>query len=78
MRLSILKKVRQVKSNPQLIVASPPAGYQPFNPFFYSLESFLPLVKLHQKDYWLANAALKRKWGTGLRYLDQHSCRVVF
>jgi len=62
------EKVRQIKSNPQLIVASPPAGYQPFNAFFYSLESFLPLVKLHQEDYWLPNAALKRKWGTGLRY----------
>jgi hypothetical protein len=62
------EKVRQVKSNTQLIVPSPPAGYQPFNPFFYSLESFLPLVKLHQEDYWLPNAALKRKWGAGLRY----------
>jgi hypothetical protein len=51
-----------------LIVPSPPAGYQPFNAFFYSLESFLPLVKLHQEDYWLPNAALKRKWGAGLRY----------
>ena len=62
------EKARQVKSNPHLIVPAPPAGYQPFNAFFYSLESFLPLVKLHQEDYWLPNAALKRKWGTGLRY----------
>jgi hypothetical protein len=62
------EKLRQIKSNTQLIVPSPPAGYQPFNAFFYSLESFLPLVKLHQEDYWLPNAALKRKWGAGLRY----------
>jgi hypothetical protein len=62
------EKVRQVRSNPHLIVPSPPAGYQPFNALFYSLETFLPLVKLHQEDNWLPNAALKRKWGTGLRY----------
>jgi hypothetical protein len=62
------EKTRQAGSNPQLIIPSPPAGYQPFNAFFYSLESFLPLVKLHQEDYWLPNAALKRKWGMGLRY----------
>jgi hypothetical protein len=62
------EKVRQVKNNPHLIVPSAPAGYQPFNAFFYSLESFLPLVKLHQEDYWLPNAALKRKCGAGLRY----------
>jgi hypothetical protein len=62
------ERVRQVKSNPHLIVPSPPAGYQPFNAFFYSLESFLPLVKLHQEDNWLPNAALRRNWGIGLRY----------
>ena len=62
------EKLRQTKSNTQVIVPSPPAGYQPFNAFFYSLESFLPLVKLHQEDYWLPNAALKQKWGAGLRY----------
>jgi len=60
------EKIRQVKNNPHLNVPSAPAGYQPFNAFFYSLESFLPLVKLHQEDYWLPNAALKR--GAGLRY----------
>lgn len=47
----------------------PPAGYQPFNPIFYSLETFLPLVKLHQEENWLPNAELAPKWrGALLRY----------
>ena len=31
----------------------PPAGYQPFNSFVYSLETFVPLIELHQAGYWL-------------------------
>jgi len=31
----------------------PPAGYQPFNSFVYSLENFVPLIQLHQAGYWL-------------------------
>ncbi len=31
----------------------PPAGYQPFNSFVYSLENFVPLIELHQAGYWL-------------------------
>ena len=32
---------------------NPPAGYQPFNSFVYSLETFVPLIELHQVGYWL-------------------------
>ena len=32
---------------------NPPAGYQPFNSFVYSLENFVPLIELHQAGYWL-------------------------
>ena len=30
-------------------------GYQPFHSFVYSLDTFLPLVQLHQEEYWLPN-----------------------
>lgn len=32
-----------------------PAGYQPFHALVYSMDTFLPLVELHQEDYWLPN-----------------------
>ena len=32
-----------------------PPHYPPFNAFIYSLESFLPLVALHQGEYWRPN-----------------------
>jgi len=31
-------------------------NYQPFSPFIYSLETFVPLIKLGQADYWQPNA----------------------
>ena len=30
----------------------PPAGYPAFNAFVYSLDTFLPIVDLHQETYW--------------------------
>jgi hypothetical protein len=33
--------------------------YPPFNPFIYSLENVLPLVKLGQDDKWAPDAAHK-------------------
>lgn len=36
-----------------------PDGYQTFNPFIYSLDSFLPIVDLHQESKWLPNPARK-------------------
>jgi hypothetical protein len=32
---------------------TPPPDYQPFNSFVYSLETFVPLIVLHQASYWL-------------------------
>jgi hypothetical protein len=32
-----------------------PAHYPPFNAFVYSLENFLPVVDLHQAEYWRPN-----------------------
>lgn len=34
----------------------PPAGYPAFNPAFYSLDAFLPIVDLHQETFWLPDA----------------------
>jgi hypothetical protein len=34
---------------------SPPPHYPPFNSFVYSLENFLPVVELHQGNYWRPN-----------------------
>jgi hypothetical protein len=34
---------------------TPPIHYPPFNSFIYSLENFLPVVELHQGDYWRPN-----------------------
>ena len=34
---------------------SAPAHYPPFNAFVYSLENFLPVVELHQGEYWRPN-----------------------
>ena len=33
----------------------PPPHYPPFNSFVYSLENFLPVVDLHQGEYWRPN-----------------------
>jgi len=33
----------------------PPLHYPPFNSFIYSLENFLPVVELHQGNYWRPN-----------------------
>lgn len=33
-----------------------PSHYPPFNPLVYSLENFLPLVELHQGEYWRPNS----------------------
>jgi hypothetical protein len=33
----------------------PPIHYPPFNSFVYSLENFLPVVELHQGEYWRPN-----------------------
>jgi hypothetical protein len=35
---------------------TPPVDYQSFNSFVYSLETFVPLIDLHQATYWLPNA----------------------
>lgn len=32
-----------------------PPDYQKFNSFVYSLETFIPLIELHQANYWLPN-----------------------
>jgi hypothetical protein len=50
--------------------------YKPFNSFVYSLETFLPLVELHQGKHWLPDANLRPTapvllFGTLFRY--QHS-----
>jgi hypothetical protein len=29
---------------------------QPFSPLAYSVDAFLPILNLHQEDYWLPNA----------------------
>jgi hypothetical protein len=34
---------------------NPPPHYPPFNSFVYSLENFLPVVELHQGNYWRPN-----------------------
>jgi uncharacterized protein YjbI with pentapeptide repeats len=37
----------------------------PFSPFWYSLDMFLPLIKLHDADYWVAKGGERyaRLWG---------------
>lgn len=51
--------------------------YPEFNPLFYSLDTFIPIMDLHQKSYWLPNAnrgceisliIFKCKLGSLLRY----------
>jgi hypothetical protein len=37
---------------------SAPGHYPPFNAFVYSLENFLPVVDLHQGEYWRPNPGL--------------------
>ena len=38
-----------------------PPHYPPFNAFIYSLENFLPVVALHQEEYWRPNPLHKRE-----------------
>jgi len=38
---------------------SAPGHYPPFNAFVYSLENFLPVVDLHQGEYWRPNPGLR-------------------
>jgi hypothetical protein len=47
--------------------------YPQFNSFIYSLETFVPLLKLGLSDYWLPNAKVGGPWGSCLRwYLWTH------
>jgi hypothetical protein len=49
-------------------------GYQPFNAFVYSLDTFLPIITLGLKDRWMPNPNLKPRewhfinWGGALRW----------
>ena len=49
-----------------------PAYYQPFSPLVYSLETFLPLVKLGQGDEWAPNPNAGRAGKCLRRYLWVH------
>jgi sRNA-binding regulator protein Hfq len=51
--------------------------YPTFNAFVYSLDAFIPIVNLHQQNYWLPDANkgksitilwIKTRWGSLLRY----------
>ncbi len=46
--------VQEFQSSPQS--PKPSEDYPRFNPFFYSLDVFVPIVDLHQQSYWLPNA----------------------
>ena len=46
-------------------VASKPLGGQKFNSLIYSIDTFVPLVNLHQQDYWLPDAT--KRFGRILR-----------
>jgi hypothetical protein len=39
-----------------------PSDYPKFNPAMYSLDVFLPIINLHQEDYWLPNGAPPTGW----------------
>jgi hypothetical protein len=39
----------------------PPLHYPPFSSFVYSLENFLPVVELHQGEYWRPNPRHRRE-----------------
>jgi hypothetical protein len=39
-----------------------PNGYQTFNAFVYSVDSFLPIIDLHQESKWLPNPTRKSKF----------------
>ena len=41
----------------------PPPHYPPFSPLVYSLENFLPVVELHQGEYWRPNPRHRRAQG---------------
>ena len=46
-------------------------GGQTFDAFVYSLDTFLPIVNLHQEEHWLPDAT--SSWGKALRaYLWFH------
>src|SRR5262249_48514793 len=42
-----------------------PSHYPPFNALVYSLENFLPVVALHQEEYWRPNPLHSVKGQTG-------------
>lgn len=42
-----------------------PPDSQTFSPFIYSLDTFVPLVNLHQHEYWLPDST--KPWGWWLR-----------
>lgn len=39
-----------------------PPSYPVFNSFIYSVDTFLPIVDLHQEEYWLPNANASVTW----------------
>lgn len=46
-----------------------PDYYQPFSPVVYSLDSFLPIINLGQKDRWMPNPHCGRVWKPSVTWL---------
>jgi hypothetical protein len=49
----------------------PPPHYPPFNSLVYSLENFLPVVDLHQGEYWRPNPLHRRARDRPARWTDE-------
>jgi hypothetical protein len=50
---------------------APPPYYPPFNSVVYSLENFLPVVELHQGEYWRPNPLHPIRSGRGTRWVSE-------
>ncbi|MGF1488661.1 MAG: hypothetical protein ACFBSE_16375 [Prochloraceae cyanobacterium] len=61
-RLMIQTRVKQFELSSELVVSLPSQSsmisenYPTFNPLFYSLDVFLPIVDLSQQNYWLPSS----------------------
>ncbi len=55
-RVSVFESPSSLSQSPRIS-----RNYPSFDPFFYSLDTFIPVVDLYQKNYWIPNANRGRK-----------------
>ncbi|MEL6477545.1 MAG: hypothetical protein AAFR17_09470, partial [Pseudomonadota bacterium] len=60
------------KADPYTAFLGAVPDYQPFDPLAYSIDTFVPLVNLHQEPHWIPQVEGKSAWSLTRLYLWIH------